>query len=1221
MIVSCIAGISFTAGADTAYGDYLVVGSDTEDTLPDKVVRFNGCDWYIIADNSTAVDAGAVTLLSKDSLGSSKFNDDDTDGNYYSSSDVKTIVDSLTAENEDFAGVADAIKTVSFTVNGYQSSETYDTVNNVKLYLLSTAEASALPADLRKFSALWWLCSPGEEANKAAVVQGTTGNVSAYGSVVSQYSNSIRPALQLDLSKVIFDPEDRTFSLAPDPVPYLAWDGEKLAEQTADSYNILKSTEGSVEASGWVVVEGDVEVRGGLCLVGPLNIILCDGATLTLGGFDAYNFGDLNIYSQSTGDEMGTLTVDVSDYDGYNAIYAGGNITINGGNINATGTNGINNIYGNVTVNGGNLNIVGDNIGIGTDGYTVTINGGNISATGNNYCGILANNASAVVINGGNIETTGKLFGIVGTSSLTVSNADIYAAGETYGICAYNGDLTVNSGTVIARGDTGIFAKGTVTINGDEVTATGNTKAVSGTLKNAVPGTAWTDPEGTEGKTAVETSTTGQTLSDTYKKAHFREAYSVTYEHGENATGDSYEDKTVETSYELLSSLPDGWVVDDGYLFYGWTNGDETFDLGEEVTIEEDSTFTAVWVAYPPYTVSPEGAGTVEVTGDPDEGYTYTATAGDDYKFVSWIASYTGGSSESTSNNTYTVGAEDIEGLESLIALFEIITYKVTYKPGTGAVGDEFVDTSEGAAYNLLNTVPDGWIVKPDYTLKYWKIGNETYGLNAAIELTGDITATAVWQKKVAPIPPEPEPVPAPATAVYLELDPTEITLREGESSYISATARDWLGYPVNVTWTCDNDDVVLVAEGLLYASSEGTARIIATAGGLYAECLVTVVKTDPEKYTIIFDTDGGSDIAPITGLAGSAVTAPEAPTKRGYTFIGWDQEIPATIPAKNITIKATWKIKQYTIKFMDGNTVISASALDYDAPITVPDPPKKEDSVFSGWDMIIPSAMPSGNLEISAIYVPIAELIIIPQDTGKNNTSTAIAGETTPVPVEVPETTVDKKTITGVQNDHNGMDLSWDKMPEASGYQLSVQVDGKYVPVVNLGNVTNAEVILGTNGKYYVSTGGKYAIFTYDKNNGKFKKTGTLSKDKIDTVNVKNNVTTKFMVSATDSSGKVFAEEDAYKINVKVYYKPVVKAALQKGKVTLKWAKVQGATKYGVYKYVNGKLKLVAETNKLSAVISGLKAGYEYTYAVKAFVDGEWTSVTANDLVKVKGK
>ncbi len=46
-------------------------------------------------------------------------------------------------------------------------------------------------------------------------------------------------------------------------------------------------------------------------------------------------------------------------------------------------------------------------------------------------------------------------------------------------------------------------------------------------------------------------------------------------------------------------------------------------------------------------------------------------------------------------------------------------------------------------------------------------------------------------------------------------------------------------------------------------------------------------------------------------------------------------------------------------------------------------------------------------------------------------------------------------------------------------------------------------------------------------------------------------------MVSATDSSGKVFAEADAYKINVKVYYKPVVKAALQKGKATLKWAKV----------------------------------------------------------------
>lgn len=61
-------------------------------------------------------------------------------------------------------------------------------------------------------------------------------------------------------------------------------------------------------------------------------------------------------------------------------------------------------------------------------------------------------------------------------------------------------------------------------------------------------------------------------------------------------------------------------------------------------------------------------------------------------------------------------------------------------------------------------------------------------------------------------------------------------------------------------------------------------------------------------KYTITFDTAGGSEIAPITQDYGTTITAPAAPTREGYTFIGWDMEIPATMPAENITLKAKWK-------------------------------------------------------------------------------------------------------------------------------------------------------------------------------------------------------------------------------------------------------------------------------------------------------------------------
>ena len=73
-------------------------------------------------------------------------------------------------------------------------------------------------------------------------------------------------------------------------------------------------------------------------------------------------------------------------------------------------------------------------------------------------------------------------------------------------------------------------------------------------------------------------------------------------------------------------------------------------------------------------------------------------------------------------------------------------------------------------------------------------------------------------------------------------------------------------------------------------------------------EALTLYPVWNTNKYTITFDTNGGSEIAPITQDYGTEITAPDNPTRKGYTFRGWDKEIPETMPAENITITARWR-------------------------------------------------------------------------------------------------------------------------------------------------------------------------------------------------------------------------------------------------------------------------------------------------------------------------
>lgn len=70
---------------------------------------------------------------------------------------------------------------------------------------------------------------------------------------------------------------------------------------------------------------------------------------------------------------------------------------------------------------------------------------------------------------------------------------------------------------------------------------------------------------------------------------------------------------------------------------------------------------------------------------------------------------------------------------------------------------------------------------------------------------------------------------------------------------------------------------------------------------------LTLYAKWTINQYTITFKPENGDEDTTITQDYDTPVTAPANPTRTGYTFAGWDKEIPATMPAENMTVTARW--------------------------------------------------------------------------------------------------------------------------------------------------------------------------------------------------------------------------------------------------------------------------------------------------------------------------
>ncbi len=186
-------------------------------------VKFNNFEWYIIEDNSSGLTSGTVTLLAKNSLGISQFDDK---SNAYRTSKVKKFLDDMTVGDGPFANVANIIVDTDLPdVN----------VEDAKLYLLSVDEVKRLPLVLCGCDTIpetghdWcWIRSPNGDYY-AQLMHNST--FSPFIATEIDSVDGVRPALRLDLSAVIYSSDTREF--IPKPISTIT----KLPTANTLSYN------------------------------------------------------------------------------------------------------------------------------------------------------------------------------------------------------------------------------------------------------------------------------------------------------------------------------------------------------------------------------------------------------------------------------------------------------------------------------------------------------------------------------------------------------------------------------------------------------------------------------------------------------------------------------------------------------------------------------------------------------------------------------------------------------------------------------------------------------------------------------------------------------------------------------------------------------------------------------------------------------------------------
>ena len=166
---------------------------------------------------------------------------------------------------------------------------------------------------------------------------------------------------------------------------------------------------------------------------------------------------------------------------------------------------------------------------------------------------------------------------------------------------------------------------------------------------------------------------------------------------------------------------------------------------------------------------------------------------------------------------------------------------------------------------------------------------------------------------------------------------------------------------------------------------------------------------------------------------------------------------------------------------------------------------------------------------------------------------------------------------------------------------------------------ITSAKAGNGQVALNWTSVNGatNYAVYTYL--NGKWSVAGYRTANGMYVTGLTNGVKYGFAVKAyvNGTWSAISSSDIVYATPVAGSAKPVItKAQGQNGQVALNWTSVNGATNYAVYTYLNGKWSVAGYRTANGMYVTGLTNGVKYGFAVKAYVNGAWTSISSSDIV-----